>query len=163
MFNLLKRQRFECRELWNVLDTADPTTPWQSALAQATPEQQAHAARCEECQKRIEEFAATRDLLAPLPSQSGISRPWFNSRVMLAIVAREAELGRAINVWAIIPKLASRVAWASTLAILMAVTLFYQKPATSQLGTEPSPESLFDNAPSPTNHDDVLVSMVEQE
>jgi len=81
---------------------------------------------------------------------------------MSAIAAREAELSRAINAWTIIPKLASPVAWAAGLAILMAVSLFYQKPATSQLRAEPSPESLFDNAPAPANHDDVLVSMVEQ-
>ncbi len=162
MFNLLKRQRFECRELWNILDNADHAIVWQSALAQATPEQQAHAAQCDECRTRLEELGATRELLAPLQPHSGISRPWFTSRVMSAIAAREAELSRAINAWTIIPKLASRVAWAAGLAILMAVSLFYQKPATSQLGTEPSPESLFDNAPSPASHDDVLVSMVEQ-
>ncbi len=162
MFNLLNRQRFECRELWHVLDHANHAIPWQSVLADATPEQQAHAAQCEECRKRLEELAATRDLLAPMQPQSAISRPWFASRVMSAIAVREAELSRAINAWTIIPKLASQVAWAAGLAILMAVSLFYQKPATSQLGTEPSPESLFDNAPSPANHDDVLVSMVEQ-
>ncbi len=162
MFNLLKRQKIECRELWDVLDNADHTTSWQSALAQATPAQRAHAAQCGDCRTRLEELAATRDLLVPLQTQSGLSRPWFASRVMSAIAVREAELSRAINAWTIIPKLASQVAWAAGLAILMAVSLFYQKPATSQLGTEPSPESLFDNAPSPANHDDVLVSMVEQ-
>ena len=161
MFSLLKRQRFECRELWHILDSVDPATPRQSLLAEATPELQAHAARCEECRQRIEELAATRDLLAHLRPQSAISRPWFSSRVMSAIAAREAELARAIDTWTIVPKLASRLAWAAALAILMAVSLFYQKPATSQRGPEPSPESLFDNAPSPANHDDVLVSMVE--
>ena len=162
MFGLPKRQRFECRELWQVLDGADRAKPLQSVLAEFTPEQQAHAANCAGCHTRIEELAATRELLAPLQSQSGVSRPWFASRVMSAIAAREAELSRSINAWTLIPKLASRVAWAAGLAILMAVSLFYQKPATSQLGTEPSSESLFDNAPSPANHDDVLVSMVEQ-
>jgi hypothetical protein len=161
MFSLLKRQRFECRELWQVLDSVDPAIPRQSLLAAATPELQVHAANCDECHTRLDELAATRELLASLQPQSAISRPWFASRVMSAIAAREAELSRAIDAWTIVPKLASRLAWAAALAILMAVSLLYQKPATSQRVTEPSPESLFDNAPSPANHDDVLVSMVE--
>jgi hypothetical protein len=162
MFGLLKRQQFECRELWDVIDHTGHITSWQSALAQTTPAQRAHAAQCDDCHRRLEELATARDLLAPLQSQSGISRPWFSSRVMSAIAARETELSRAVNPWTLIPKLASRVAWADGFAILVAVSLLYQKPATSQLGTEPSSESLFDNAPSPANHDDVLVSMVEQ-
>ena len=161
MFSLLKRQKIACRELWDILESGDRAIPWQSALARATPEQQAHAAHCKGCRERLEELAATRDLLAPLQPPSGISRPGFPSRVMSAIAAREAKLSRAINAWTIIPKLASRVAWVAAMAILMAVSLFYQKPVTSQLGTEPSPELLFDNAPSPANHDDVLVSTVE--
>jgi hypothetical protein len=162
MFGLPKRQRFECRELWQVLDGAGRAQPRQSVFAELTPEHQAHAANCEECHARIEELATTRELLSPLQSQSSVSRPWFASRVMSAIAARETELSRAINPWTLIPKLASQVAWAAGFAILMAVSFFYQKPATSQLGTEPSSESLFDNAPSPANHDDVLVSVVEQ-
>lgn len=161
MFSLLRRQRFECRKLWEILDNGDPATPAKSVLAGATPELQAHAAHCGECHRRLEELSATRKLLALLQPQSAISRPWFASRVLSAIAAREAELSRTIDAWMIIPKLASRVAWAAALAILVAVSLLYQKPSTSQLRTEPSPESLFDNAPSPANHDDVLVSMVE--
>jgi len=162
MFNFQRPEPFECRELWNTLENADRTVPLQSALAEATPELRAHASQCDECHKRIEEFAATRELLAPFQPQSDISRPFFASRVMLAIAAREAELSRAMNAWTLIPKLASRVAWAAALAILIAVSLLYQKPATSPLRTEPSPESLFDNSPSSASHDDVLVSMVEQ-
>ena len=162
MFNFSKREEFECRELWNILDQADRATTLQNVLAEVSPELRAHAARCDECRKRIDELTATRDLLATLQPESEISRPFFLSRVMSAIAAREAELGRAINAWMLVPKLASRVAWAAGLAILMAVTLFYQKPATPPLGMEPSPESLFDNSQSSASHDDVLVSMVEQ-
>lgn len=162
MFNFLMRKQFECRELWNILDSADRTVPLQDVLAEAAPELRAHAAHCEKCHERIEELAAVRELLAPVPPQSTITRPFFASRVMSAIAAREAELSRTLNAWTLIPKLASRVAWAAALAILVAVSLFYQKPAISQLGTEPTPESLFDNSPSPASHDDVLVSMVEQ-
>jgi hypothetical protein len=163
MFNFIRREQFECRQLWNMLDSADRAVSLQNVLAEATPTLRAHAAQCDECHKRIEELSTARELLASWQPQAGISRPFFASRVMSAIAAREAELSRAINAWTIIPKLASRVAWAAALAILIAVGLLYQKPATSQLRTEPSPESLFDNAPSSASHDDVLVSMVEQE
>jgi hypothetical protein len=162
MFNFLKREPFECRALWNILDNADRAVPLQNVLAEATPEQRAHVAQCAQCHKRIEDMAAARELLTPLQPQSTISRPFFASRVISAIAVREAELSRAVNAWMLIPKLASRVAWAAALAILVAVSLFYQKPGTSQLRAEPSTESIFDNSPSPANHDDVLVSMVEQ-
>jgi len=161
MFSLLKRQRFECRELWEVLENADCASSWQSVLAEATPEQRAHATSCDECHRRLEDFAATRDLLSAVQPQSDISRPWFASRVMSAVAAREAELSRALSAWAVVPKLASRVAWATALAILMVVTLIYQKPTAPPSPGEPSPESLFDNAPSQASHDDLLTSMVE--
>lgn len=162
MFNFLRREQFECHQVWNILDNADRAIALQDVLAGATPALRAHAAQCDECHKRIEELTATRELLTPWQPQSGISRPFFASRVMSAIAARETELSRAINAWTLIPKLASRVAWAAALAILIAVSLLYQKPSTSQLRTEPSPESLFDNAPSSASHDDVLVSMAER-
>jgi hypothetical protein len=162
MFSLLKRQ-LECRELWEVLENADRSRPWQSVLAEATPEQRAHAAICGECHRRLEDIAATRDLLSVVPPQSDISRPWFASRVMSAVAAREAELGRALSAWAVVPKLASRLAWATALAILMVVTLIYQKPTAPPSPGEPSPESLFDNSPSQASHDDLLISMVEKE
>jgi len=163
MFRLLKRKRLECSELWEAFENADRAKPWQSILAEATPEQRAHAATCDECHRRLEDFAATRDLLNAVPSQSDISRPWFASRVMSAVAAREAELGRALSAWAVVPRLASRVAWATALAILMVVTLIYQKPTAPPSPGEPSPESLFDNAPSQASHDDLLISMVEKE
>jgi len=163
MFSLLKQQRLECSELWEVLENADRAKPWQSVLAEATPEQRAHAAICGECHRRLEELAATRDLLSAVPSQTDISRPWFASRVMSAVAAREAELSRALSAWAVVPKLASRVAWATALAILMVVTLIYQKPTVPPSPGEPSPESLFDNSPSQASHDDLLTSMVEKE
>jgi len=163
MFRVLKRQRLECSELWEVLENADRAKPWQSVLAEATPEQRAHAAICGECHRRLEELAATRDLLSAVPSQTDISRPWFASRVMSAVAAREAELSRALSAWAVVPKLASRLAWATALAILMVVTLIYQKPTVPPSPGEPSPESLFDNGPSQASHDDLLISMVEKE
>ena len=163
MFSLLKRKRLECSELWEAFENADRAKPWQSILAEATPEQRAHAATCDECHRRLEDFAATRDLLNAVQSQSDISRPWFASRVMSAVAAREAELGRALSAWAVIPRLASRVAWATALAILMVVTLIYQKPTVPPSPGEPSPESLFDNSPSQASHDDLLISMVEKE
>lgn len=160
MFGLLKGQPLECRNLWDVLENADPATPWQSVLA---PEQRAHAAHCDECHQRLEDLMATREILGPLESQSDISRPWFASRVMSAIAAREAELSRALSAWTFVPRLASRVAWAAALAILMAVGLFYQKPMPPPAAGDSSSESLFDSAPSQASHDDILISMAEKE
>jgi hypothetical protein len=83
---------------------------------------------------------------------------------MAAIAARESQVRRLATAWTAVPRLASRLACISALAILVAGTWLYRKPVSSppsQTGTEASVDSIFETAP-PPQQDDMLLSTVEK-
>lgn len=138
----------------------------------------AHAADCSSCKAAQEMFWASRKLLAgqffearqEMPA--GLNgAPWFATRVMTKIAEREAEVHRARMEWSgAVSKLASRLAWASALMLLVTSTWLYdpqpagpqsngsQSNSAGQSSTEAAPQYLFDSASAPSNVDDALVS-----
>jgi hypothetical protein len=164
MFSLLRLQKGECGALRDALGEVTGATTLQELLGHATPQQRAHVAACDDCREALEELLATRLLLSAIPPQASVPRPWFASKVMSAIAARETEFSRLATAWTLVPKLASRLAWVSAAAILVAGTWLYRKPASSPPGqavTEASVESIFETSP-PPHQDDVLLSTVEK-
>ena len=96
-------------------------------------------------------------------------QPWFAAQVMAEIAERETEI-RADNVeWTgAVTRLASRLAWVSALALLVAGTLVYDpQPRTetsarvSQSAGEPQ-QYLFDSAAGQSSVDDALAGPVER-
>jgi len=82
---------------------------------------------------------------------------------MNVIAARERELANLANAWSEVPRFASRLAWASAIALLVGSTWLYEKPAPATnhpLTVAASQESLFETAP-PANQDDVLIGVTE--
>lgn len=164
MSSLLRRQKGECGALRDTLGEVAGALTLQELLGHATSQQRAHVAVCDDCHKALEELLATRRLLSAIPAEASVPRPWFASRVMSAIAARETESSRLATTWTLVPKLASRLAWVSAVAILVAGTWLYRKPVSSspsQTGTEASAESIFETSP-PSHQDDVLPGMVEK-
>jgi hypothetical protein len=83
---------------------------------------------------------------------------------MAAIAARKADLARATDAWTFLPKLAARLTWASAVALLLASTWLYQKPAATPakpVVTDITGEPVVDTA-TPANNDEVLVSLAEK-
>jgi hypothetical protein len=164
MFNLLRLQKRECGALRDALGEAPRAATLQELLSHATMQQRAHVAACDDCREALEELLATRLLLSSIPPQASVPRPWFAQRVMSAIAARETEFSRLATAWTLVPKLASRLAWVSAVAILVAGTWLYRKPFSSTPGqavTEATVESIFETSPAPSQ-DDVLLSTVEK-
>ena len=90
-------------------------------------------------------------------------RPWFSTRVVAAIAARERELTEAASTWLAVPKFASRLALASAALLLLTSTWLYEKPLPApnqQAVSLAAQESLFESSP-PANLDDVLVPVQE--
>jgi hypothetical protein len=163
MLRLFGRKKEACSSFLDILNDSVNTATLQEFLA-AAPQRRAHAASCEDCRVAAEEFLAARALLGALPSQADKSRPWFASKVLAAIAARETEVRRLATAWTLVPRLASRLACISALAILVAGTWLYRKPVSSPpspTGTEASAESIFETSPSP-HQDDVFVSTAEK-
>ena len=164
MFSPFRWQKGECNNFRDAMNEVEGAATLPAFLAHATPRQRSHAAACEDCRKALEELLATRLLLTALQSQADMSRPWFASRVMSAIAAREAEYRRLATAWTVVPKLASRLVLASAVAILVAGTWLYKSPVASisgQIVTEASAESVFESSP-PSHQDDVFLSTVEK-
>jgi hypothetical protein len=164
MLSLFPRKKKPCSNFLDIATDAVNTATLEEVLGHATPQQRAHVAACDDCRAALEELLAARRLLSAVPSQASVPRPWFTSKVMSAIAARETELSRLATAWTLVPKLASRLAWVSAAAILVAGTWLYRKPASSppgQTATEASVESVFETSP-PPNQDDMLLSAVEK-
>ena len=89
-----------------------------------------HASECQDCEDAVDELLASRALLSALPRQAEVG-PWFAPRVMAAIAARESELRRSIDTWVIVPKLARRLTWVSALALVLASTWLFGRPAST--------------------------------
>jgi hypothetical protein len=164
MLSLFLRKKKACSNVLDITaDTVNAAT-LEELLGHATPQQRAHVAACDDCRQALEELLAARQLLSAIPRQASVPRPWFASKVMSAIEAREAEFSRLATAWTLVPKLASRLAWVSAAAILIAGTWLYRKPTSSppgQTATEASVESVFETSP-PPHQDDVLLSAVEK-
>ena len=121
MWALFKRSSQDCRRFRDALEK-------NADMAALSPALQRHLSACPECQAALDDLNACRALLQGRPSQTQTPRPWFASRVMAAIAAREAELRRPIDAWTVVPRLAAKLSWASALALLLASTWLYERP-----------------------------------
>ena len=137
----------------------------------------AHARECDTCRESAEIFWASRDLLErPLElareqHNAAMNEPksWFATQVMAQIAERESEGRRALTEWSgAVAKLASRLAWASALLLLVGTTWFYG-PNGGRLNTqsvqstaEATPPYFFDGAAGQATVDDALVSPPER-
>jgi bacterioferritin-associated ferredoxin len=167
---LLKTNRGGCREFRAQLEDAAASGAKNSAeLFGALPAfLRTHAEACGECREAAEAVLTTRAALAAIPSRADLGGPWFAPRVMAAIAARKAELARTVDTWTFLPRLAVRLTWASSVALLLASAWLYQKPhANPPMKTvvmDITGEPVMDNSAlaSNSNSDDVLANLAEK-
>jgi hypothetical protein len=170
MRNLLNRRRDECERLQDLLESpaaADMLDGSIEELVESLPaDGRAHFADCRSCREALQDLLATRELLlgAVAPAKDG--GPWFAKRVLSAIAARERELAFPASAWSMVPRFASRLAWASAIVLVAGSTWLYQRSAPStirQPAAASSQEYLFEAPAPPMNQDDVLISMAERD
>jgi hypothetical protein len=168
MTNFLNKRKAECRgfqmQLEDAAGAAPSVTELSELLASTPAALKEHVTACADCRTAAENILAARALLAVLPSYATMAGPWFAPRVMAAIAARKAELGRAADTWTFLPKLAARLTWASAIALLLASGWLYQKPvstAAKPVVTDLTGEPLADTA-TPSTNDELLVSLSER-
>ena len=167
MWNLLSKRAEECEKLRDLLEESAASRPEAVTVEQLSQEWpaagRAHIAACESCQEAAADFLATREIFKGVPSEAATERPWFATRVMAAIAARERDLTEAASTWLAVPKFASRLAMASGVLLLVATTWLYERPLSTpsqQAAALAAQESLFES-PTPMNQDDVLVPVKE--
>jgi hypothetical protein len=167
MWNLLKKRDEDCWKLQNLLEESAAVSPEAvrvEELSGAWPAaQRTHIAACGSCQEAARDLLATREIFKGVGSTTEMAKPWFATRVMAAIAARERELSEVASTWLAVPKLASRLAMAAGALLLAASTWLYQRPLPApnqQASILAAQESLFEPAP-PVNQDDVLLNAPE--
>ena len=165
MWKLLKRQNGECEHLQDLLESSAAGVPGGSIeeLVLSLPaDGQAHFAECRSCREATQDLRTTRELLGFVaPARDG--GPWFARRVLSAITERE--LAFPMSPWSMVPRFASRLAWASAIVLLAGSTWLYQRPKqgpNNQPAAAAAQEYLFEAPSPPMNQDDVLTSMAER-
>ena len=174
MKNFLSRRTAECREFRSHLEDtagAPPSGKEGTELLAAGPGAlKEHAAACADCRAAAENILAARALLADVSSSAAMAGPWFAPRVMAAIAARKAELSSTVDTWTFLPKLAARLTWASSIALLLASAWLYQRPATmpstatatKAVATDIAGDPVVDPAAQSNADDEFLLSLAEK-
>jgi hypothetical protein len=169
MWGLRKKGGSECWKALDLLEAAAPARGGATTLEEfllLLPEgARKHVLECLACRAACQELLETRELLEPIERKKIEPGPFFVNRVLAAIRAREDEVERSTRAWAVVPRLASRLACIAALVLLVAGTWLYEGPRRHQ-AIQPSMEqgnAIFeDNAPVPTSKDEVLVSLLEK-
>jgi hypothetical protein len=167
MWNLLSKNDKECGKLRDLLEESaaalSEATSAEELIAELPEAQRNHMAACGRCQEAARDLLAAREIFKGVGSAAELAKPWFATRVMAAIVARERELAEAASTWLAVPKFASRLALASGALLLVASTWLYERPlpaVNQQARALAAQESLFE-VPPPVNQDDVFVPAQE--
>ena len=168
MWNTWKNQDAACNTILDSLEeysVANKKEITVESLLDSLPrEQRAHALECVSCRTALQDFVTVRQMLADVPAYSASESPWFASRVMSAIAAREYELSMPLTISAILPRIAARLTWVTSVVLLIASAFLFQRPMTPPV-TSPTAttaqDSLFDSSQTP-NSDDILLSLPER-
>jgi hypothetical protein len=166
MWNLLKKSEQPCMKTLGGLEGV-AAQHWSGSnireLIERLPAaERQHAAACSRCREAAENMVVTHKLFRGVASAAEVGRPFFASRVMAAIAARERELAHLINPWSEVPRFASKLAWITAVVLLAGTTWFYEREVTARHSPSSmaGPESIFEPT-APANQDDVLISMAE--
>ena len=154
MWNLrMRKNQDECSRLRDALENV-------ADLAALSSTQQEHLAACPACQEASSDISTSRIVLRDVPARAASPGPWFASRVMTAIAAKESELRQSLDAWAAVPRLAARLTWLSALALLVASSWLHQLPKSTPVsGNEGAVESLFDSPQSSAPQEDVVLPL----
>lgn len=157
MLEFLAKRYSPCQMLRAKLEELDDERSLPAALAE-------HSAVCADCRAAVADFKESRALLAPLRGDRAQVQPWFSSRVMAAIAEQESKLERSLEAWSAVPRLASRIAWVSALALLLTSTWLIEQQSTPKktVTTDLVGEPMIDSHPTPANNDEVLFSLTER-
>lgn len=164
MGNLFNRENKDCRSFQNAMDElpvkGNARMSAQECLEELPAGEAKHAGECEACRTALEEFAETRNALAGMVLPE--AGPWFTSRVMAAIAAKQREDEVQDRVWIGVRKLAPRLVAVSALLLVVcgswAVEQSRKEVATAD---GRGGDMVFDSSVTPTWYDDGLGTINE--
>ena len=159
MGNPLNRDELNCRRFLDALEELPlsgglrkSAEEWRAELREA---EDVHARGCEACRTALEEFAETRNALAEATVQQ--PGPWFATRVMAAISAREQEEEARDGVWISVRRLAPKLVALSALLLVLGGSWALELRKSEGMNAERrSGDMVFDSSVAPTWYDDGL-------
>ena len=159
MGNPLNRDEQNCRRFLDALEKLPlsgglrkSVEEWRAELPET---EEVHAGGCEACRTALEEFAETRNALAEAAVQK--PGPWFATRVMAAINAREQEEEARDGVWISVRRLAPRMVALSALLLVLGGSWALEQRKTEGMNAERrSGDMVFDSSVAPTWYDEGL-------
>lgn len=165
MWNLLKKNGQECGRIQDSLEEAAENSnagTIEQLIASLPAAAREHIVGCGVCRETALDLAATKEIFKGTASVAEEARPWFATRVMAAIAARERELAERMSAWREFSRFASRLALISAVLLVAGTTWFYEKGirAPSNPSNGAAQESIFE-PPQQANQDDILISMAE--
>ena len=170
MWEMLKLNRRVCREFRTTLEDRAELADYADVLAALPASLRRHATTCRRCQSAAHTFLASRALLRALPVINDSPDSSFASRVMAMIAAREQQLRQRMDSWtAAVPRLAARLTWATSAALLLASAVLYEgreavppPPGPALSVNASTPDYIFDVPATPANKDEVLSTLLER-
>ena len=165
MLNLPEKLNEECRRLQDAVASVAGVEPAAlsegTLLAQLPLASAEHVRLCVTCAEAISSLLSTREALRPLIADAPAAGPWFTTRVMAAIKAKENELEeRREGVWISVLRQAPRLAAFCTLLLVIGGgwVLQLRQSDPVRLDEGKTVETVFDtNAQSSPFNDDVLL------
>jgi hypothetical protein len=130
-------------------------------LAELRAEVRGHAGECESCLQALDDVVETRNMLLSLAGETSAIEPgpWFSSKVIKVIAARERESEARDGFWASVQKLAPRLAAVCALLLVLVGTWAMQTQRAYQARQMAAPaESLFDTGSAGPQNDDVMTN-----
>ncbi len=131
-------------------------------LAELSAQLRGHAAECKGCLVALDDVVETRNLLLSLATETGGVQPgpWFSSKVMNAIAAKQKEDEVQDGFWLSVQKLAPRLAAVCALLLVLMGTWAVQTQREYQARQMTLPgESLFDSDSSGQANDEILTNV----
>jgi len=164
MGNLGNREKENCRRFLDALEELPGSGEARRSLEEWRAElpevEERHAGSCETCRTALEEFVETRNALSEMQVEK--PGPWFATRVMAAINAREQEEETQDGVWISVRRLAPRLVAVSALLLVLGGSWAVElKRSEGQSADRRGGDMVFDSSPTPTWYDDGLGTLNE--
>ena len=153
MFELRKTKNEDCEQFLEELELLPAEKIIASEyLRRMSLEARKHAQLCAGCDEAVREVVEARLALQPLilatRGQEEPAGPWFASRVMAVIAAKEREVEEHNSVWINVRKLAPRLVAISALLLMLGGTWALQLSQSDRsVSMRPAAEGLFEAFP----------------
>jgi hypothetical protein len=154
--------KMNCDTFLSELEALAPGN-FEELLARLPVPAREHIAQCASCREALNDLAETRAALAPMRAALPRPGPWFVTRVLNAIAAREREIEERKNsVWVGVRRFAPRLAALACVILVVGGTWAFQLRRADRLASQTrvtGAESLFEPGTSMPVNDDIVGSV----